>query len=108
MARPIPESVKKVISALEEICEALGNDIRFEYRTLIRVNTSRSYREIRIDSNELFGAYNDNVVAECIGDIIKRRVPGVIGVYPKQFIPDNKVRSANNVCRSGLMIHVKP
>lgn len=96
-----------VEQSLKDVLIALGvPSDPFTTRTQHR-ESSKSFRECRVENDTVFEAYHDPVVAANIGAYIKATCPNCIGVYPKAFIPDNRVRRSNNTRKAGLMIHFK-
>lgn len=106
MSRPKNELVVAVEKALARIFEALGAEPDFIATNQARKNTSRPYRQIRVESQILFELYHDRFYKKTIGDIIKLSVPSVISTKPIQYTPSNKVLECNNVTLDGLMIHI--
>lgn len=106
MGRRKHPAVLKLSAVLDEIFDALGEASDYKIKNIQRKATSRPYRELRVFSLTLHKACRDPVVQHCIEKHIKQRIPGSIGAYPKQYIPDNQVLTHNNVTLDGIMIHV--
>jgi actin-like ATPase involved in cell morphogenesis len=107
MSRTKHPAVIAVEQCVTDVLSILGSTEPVTSRTLERTNTPKPYREVRIWNETIFEAYHSPALRQSIGTHIKESIPNVIGVYPKQYIPDNRVRHTNNTDKSGLMIHVK-
>lgn len=106
MSKQKHKIVVLVEQAITDALAVLGKDTTFSSYTLARTSTSRPYREIRIENQDIFDAYRNPKHALGIGNHLKAMIPDIIGVYPKEYIPSNKVLANNNVRKTGLMIHV--
>lgn len=106
MAKTKHKVTLAVEQATSDLLVALGSNEPVHTYTLVR-KSSRPFRECRVENETLFNAYSDPIVGTNIGNYIKSTCPNCIGVYPKAFIPDNRVRRSNNTKKPGLMIHFK-
>ena len=106
MGRPRNETVGRITRAIERIFDALEQEPDYTITTKERRNTSCPYREIRVDSQILYDECGSKAQKRGIEKVIKWFVADdTIGVYAKEFIPNNKVLASNNVTKPGLMIH---
>lgn len=106
MSKPKPKVMIDVEQAIVDVLTVLGKPPTFVSYTVKRTQTPRPFREIRIESKDLFDACHSPKVKNSICNHLKAIVPDLIGAYPKAYIPTNKVCSVNNTCKDGLMIHV--
>lgn len=106
MGRCKHPAVLELSAALDDIFDALGETPDYKIKNIARKQTSRPYRELRVFSSVLCEAYRDPVIKDCIGTHVKQKIPGIVGGYSKQYIPDNEVRAHNNVVLDGIMFHV--
>lgn len=106
MGRRTHPAVQELSAVLDDIFDALGETPDYKIKNIARTQTSRPYRELRVFSRALCDAYRDPEIKDCIGTHVKRKIPGIVGGYSKQYIPDNKVLTHNNVQLDGIMFHV--